>query len=103
LIRPSEFTNHSDDSCLTKSYKLSNKKTTDKQKGAHIKEDGTLGHTKSVLILALELVDVNVIVDPAYVTEEYPGVRGSIVREARGFSDQVLLVKRQKDWGEYFV
>jgi hypothetical protein len=51
----------------------------------------------SVLIPALELVDVNVIVDSAYVIEEYPGVRESIVREDSGFSDRVLLVKHRKN------
>jgi hypothetical protein len=54
---------------------LSYKNTKNREKRAHGTADGTMGEEKWVFIPALELVDVNVIIDSSYVIEEYPGVR----------------------------
>jgi hypothetical protein len=97
LIHPTECMDHRDNSCLTESYKLSYKKTKNKAEQCHCKDDGTFGEPKMVLFPALELVDVDAIVDAAYVIEEYPGVRESIVREDSGFANRVLLVKPHKN------
>jgi hypothetical protein len=101
LIHPTEFTDHSDDSCLTEAYNLSYRKT--KEKRAHVQTDGTFGAFKTVYLPALELIRVDTIVDSAFVIEEFPGIQESVVKEDKDFSSRVLLVKKRKIWGEDFI